>query len=72
VGQPCAHQRVDVFLFVEDEQADRRIGSLSTDDRGVYAGAVVVPAEVPIGDHRLVVATAGGARCGVGSTPQDE
>jgi transglutaminase-like putative cysteine protease len=65
-GQPCAHLRVDVFLLVDGDAADRRLGSLSTDERGVFSGAVVVPADMPIGDHELVVATAGGARCGIG------
>src|SRR5690606_18934134 len=65
-GQPCAHLRVDVLLAVEGEAAERRLGSLSTDERGVYDGAVVVPPDIPIGDHELVVATAGDARCGAG------
>ena len=67
-GQPCARQRIDVLVLVQGEAAERRIGSLSSDERGDYSGAVVVPADVPIGDHELVVATAGGAKCGPGQT----
>jgi hypothetical protein len=67
-GQPCAHLRVDVVLLVEGEAAERRLGSLSTDDRGRYAGEVVVPADIPIGDHELIVATPGNASCGTGQT----
>jgi hypothetical protein len=67
-GKPCAHLRVDVLLRVRGEAAERRLGSLSTDERGVYDGAVVVPRDVPIGDHELSVATHGSTRCGSGRT----
>ncbi|HZO16411.1 MAG TPA: transglutaminase domain-containing protein, partial [Polyangiaceae bacterium] len=65
-GRPCAHVRVDVLLRVRGETNERRLGSLSTDERGVYDGAVVVPRDVPIGDHELSVATHGSTRCGTG------
>jgi hypothetical protein len=57
---------VDVILLMNDASAERRLGSLSTDEQGQYAGAVVIPAEVPIGDHELVVATPGSKKCGPG------
>ncbi|MCA9621191.1 MAG: transglutaminase domain-containing protein [Myxococcales bacterium] len=64
-GQPCPHIRVDVVLVIDDAN-ERRLGSLSTDERGAFAGAVVIPPDVPIGDHDLVVATPGAAQCGPG------
>ena len=64
-GQPCPHIRVDVILLVDDA-TELRLGAVSTDERGAYAGAVVVPPDVPIGDHELVVATPGGGQCGPG------
>ena len=64
-GKPCVNMRVDVLLLVDGE-AERRLGSLATNARGAYDGAVVMPAVVPIGDHELVVATVGNPRCGLG------
>ena len=64
-GQPCPHIRVDVILLVDDA-TELRLGAVSTDERGTFAGAVVVPPDVPIGDHELVVATPGGGKCGPG------
>ncbi len=46
------------------------IGSLSTDERGRYDGAVVVPRDLSLGDYDLVVQTPGDARCGAGRTGQ--
>jgi hypothetical protein len=65
-GEPCAHLRVDVLVRARGEAAERRVGSLSTDERGTYDGAVVMPRALPLGDHELVLATAGHARCGPG------
>ena len=65
-SKPCAGVRVDVLVLVGQAKTERRIGSLSTDEQGVYDGAVVVPRDVPIGDHELAVETAGNAECGAG------
>lgn len=65
-GQPCPHLRVDVFLLMDGGNTKRRLGSLSTDENGEYAGEVVMPTNVPIGDHELVVATPGANKCGPG------
>ncbi len=64
--QPCVRVRVDVVLATEGSSVRHRLGSLSTDDRGVYDGAVVLPPELPVGDHELSVVTAGNGRCGPG------
>jgi hypothetical protein len=67
-GDECAHLRVDVVMVVEGETGERRLGSLSTDDRGVFDGAIVLPPDLPIGDHELLVTTAGAGSCGPGQT----
>jgi len=76
-GAPCAHLRVDVVLVQHLERrgggasADApgvTIGSLSTDARGKYDGAVVVPRDLALGDYDLVVVTPGDATCGAGRT----
>jgi hypothetical protein len=65
-NKSCAGVRVDVLVLVGSAKTERRIGSLSTDEQGIYDGAVVVPRDLPIGDHELAVATAGNAECGPG------
>ena len=76
-GAPCAHLRVDVLLVGRGDRPDRArssaaegtaIGSLSTDDRGRYDGAVVIPRDFGLGDYDLVVQTPGDTRCGPGRT----
>ncbi len=42
-GAPCSHLRVDVLLTSPQLQQGIVIGSLSTDDRGRFDGAVVIP-----------------------------
>lgn len=65
-GRPCAGLRIDLMLSLERDAAGRRVGSLSTDARGFFAGAVVLPRDLPIGDHELYVQTSGHRRCGAG------
>ncbi len=81
-GAPCAHVRVDVVLVGHMERSGRverpapgtatpsgtTVGSLSTDERGRYDGAVVIPRDLALGDYDLVVQTPGDARCGAGRT----
>ncbi|MCC6525805.1 MAG: transglutaminase domain-containing protein [Polyangiaceae bacterium] len=64
-GRPCARLRVDVLVAVADSPPVR-VGSLSTDAGGSYDGAVVLPADTPIGDHELIIRTPGDATCGPG------
>jgi transglutaminase-like putative cysteine protease len=63
-GEPCAH--AVVILSVKDPHGDSSfdLGSLATDDRGLYQGSVVIPKDVLVGDYELVAASAGDARCG--------
>lgn len=62
-GSPCAHVRVDVMLVGEVSSEGVVIGSLSTDDKGAYDGAVVVPRDFGVGEYELVVTTPGDAHC---------
>lgn len=65
-GRACGNLRVDVVVLVGPGRKERRVGSLSTDETGVYDGAVVLPRDLPLGDHELVVTTRGDATCGPG------
>ncbi|HSY24341.1 MAG TPA: transglutaminase domain-containing protein [Polyangiaceae bacterium] len=63
-GEPCAAIAVDVSL--RDTTTRRRlyIGSLATDDDGVFVGSLVVPSSFVLGDYDVVASTAGDTRCG--------
>jgi hypothetical protein len=68
---PCARLRLDVVLASPGAAPGgrrTRIGSLSTDDDGVFDGSVVVPRDVAAGDYELVVETPGDARCSAART----
>jgi hypothetical protein len=67
-GAPCAHVRVDLLLVGQGSPQGAALGSLSTDDRGVYDGAIVIPRDFSLGDYELVVVTPGDARCAPGRT----
>lgn len=62
---PCPHVRVDVFLAGENPSSPvtALVGSLSTDEKGHFEGAVVIPRDFTLGEYRLVVKTPGDARC---------
>lgn len=62
-GAGCGLLRVNVLL---QEQAGRAhpVGILVTDADGRFAGEVVVPQTVPVGDYELYVATPGDELCG--------
>lgn len=65
---PCSHVRVDVILSGDAAPQGIVIGSMSTDERGRYDGAVVVPRDFSLGDYDLAVATPGDVRCRAGRT----
>ncbi|MCC6556233.1 MAG: transglutaminase domain-containing protein [Polyangiaceae bacterium] len=67
-GGPCGHVRVDVILASDALPQGIVVGSLSTDDRGRYDGAVIVPRDFAVGDYDLVVGTPGDPRCNAGRT----
>jgi hypothetical protein len=60
----CSNVRVDVGLVGSSSPMRITLGSLSTDDRGDFSGAVVVPRDFTLGDYELRVSTPGDARCG--------
>jgi hypothetical protein len=63
---PCRNLRVDVLLLGEGRPGGVVVGSLSTNDDGVYDGSVVVPRDLSAGDYEVVVGTSGDTRCGAG------
>lgn len=65
-GQPCAHTQVDVKLVSPDGDS-RKIGSIATDAKGRYDGAVVIPRSTSVGMHDVEVSTPGDVRCGPGA-----
>ena len=67
-GAPCSHLRVDVLLTGASLPSGVVVGSLSTDDKGRFDGAVVIPRDFSLGDYDLLVATPGDARCAPGRT----
>jgi transglutaminase-like putative cysteine protease len=68
-GEPCASTMVDFYLLgAKDTSFEVPVGSLATDDKGAYAGAVTIPPSLPPGDYDVVARTPGDARCGRGGS----
>lgn len=68
-GEVCSNVVVDVVLReVSRRQHEVRIGSIATDLHGVFVGALVLPANVAVGDYEVTARTQGDMRCG-GTTP---
>lgn len=65
-GEPCAHVGVEIVLRGRGEEIV--VGSLATDERGNYDGALVLPPSVPLGDYDAIARTFGDTRCGRGVT----
>jgi transglutaminase-like putative cysteine protease len=63
-GLPCAQAVVTVSARSTSTGVVSRLGDLATDERGAYAGAVLVPSHVDLGDYELVATTTGNAHCG--------
>ncbi len=62
-GRGCGFARVDLVLHGGDGRT-LQLGSLATDETGRYAGEVIVPLEVPVGDEVIEAKSPGGANCG--------
>ena len=60
---PCAYARVDVLLRPKNGDPVA-IGSLPTNERGQFTGAVTVPLGIEVGHYELTLSTPGTARCG--------
>jgi transglutaminase-like putative cysteine protease len=67
---PCPRLAVELWLRGPTPVASSSpskmilVGTLATDDQGDFAGRVVVPSSVSLGDYDVVARTAGDARCG--------
>ena len=68
-GEACAHVVVELALRDGANARDVALGSVATDAKGAYEGALVVPGNVPLGDYEIVARTPGDARCGRSATP---
>ncbi len=69
-GEACAHIAVEIVM--RDPKARGQevvLGSLPTDAKGSYTGALVVPRGVPLGEYEVLARTQGDARCGRGVGP---
>jgi transglutaminase-like putative cysteine protease len=69
-GDPCP--RLLVAIVLSDSKSGGRaivLGSLATDENGIFAGDVSVPSSFPVGDYELTAQTMGDARCGRGASP---
>ncbi len=66
-SSPCRNIRIDVKLKSDAHSDGVPIGSLSTDESGVYDGSVIVPRDLAAGDYDLLISTPGDSHCGAGS-----
>lgn len=62
-GPACGYGRVD-FALRSTTGRSIPLGSLPTDAQGNYSGEVIVPLDVPVGDHSIEAASPGGPGCG--------
>ncbi len=62
-GRGCGFSRVDLVLHGGDGHVVP-LGSLATDETGRYAGEVIVPLEVPVGDEVIEAKSPGSGSCG--------
>jgi transglutaminase-like putative cysteine protease len=68
-GEPCANVPVEILLRDVKKGQIVMLGSVATDAKGAYSGALVVPGGVPLGDYDVFAQTPGDARCGKGGSP---
>jgi Transglutaminase-like superfamily len=62
----CSLLRIDVELSAQGTRS--YMGTLVTDAQGRFAGELVVPERVPVGDYAIIASTPGNVRCGAGSS----
>lgn len=66
-GDACPSLPVDIVLVGAQGRPgarDARVGQLATDGRGAFAGTLVLPPSVSLGDYTVVARTSGDHRCG--------
>jgi hypothetical protein len=64
-GQACPHAAVEVWLRQPKTEERIRLGTLATGDDGKFAGSIVVPASVALGEYDVFAQTPKDDRCGV-------
>jgi hypothetical protein len=81
-GEPCAHVAVDLWLRAGAGAGDGNanananakssrtilLGTVATNDDGVFADGIVIPASTPLGDYDIVARSHGDARCADGES----
>ncbi|HEY4014856.1 MAG TPA: transglutaminase-like domain-containing protein [Polyangiaceae bacterium] len=65
-GDGCPRVAVELWLRAAGTRKAFRLGTLATGEDGAFAGGVVVPVEMPLGDYDVIARTLGDARCGAG------
>jgi hypothetical protein len=65
-GTGCSLVRVDVML--QGSSTKGNLGSLVTDQEGMFDGNLFLPLAFPVGDYEVTASTPGDARCGPGTS----
>src|SRR5690606_19558984 len=68
-GEACALMRIDVELYDASTGHAHAAGTLVTDAVGRYAGELVLPSRVPVGDYTIRASTPGHQTCGPATSP---
>jgi hypothetical protein len=66
---PCEHLEVQVSLRDLHTHRERQLGALATDDTGAFAGTLIIPGNLALGDYEIVARTPGDTRCPGGASP---
>ena len=67
-GDSCPHLTVEVWLRPPGSEKAFLLGTLASDDDGVFEGGIVLRNEMPLGDYDVLAKTPGDARCGAGAS----
>jgi Transglutaminase-like superfamily len=62
-GEACSLMRIDVVLFDSGSRSTFSAGTLVTDQQGKYAGQLVLPQRVPVGDYQVRASSPGHQTC---------
>jgi hypothetical protein len=65
-GEPCGRVTVEIALRDGHGGRPRTIGSLATDEAGLFSGLLIVPYDVALGDYELAAHTRASTACGEG------
>lgn len=64
-SDPCPHMPVELVLR-EKAGHETVVGSLATDEKGLFSGSLTLPRALPVGDYDIFARTGGDAHCGKG------